>query len=239
MYFMDICIKIAKMNHFYKFELYLLHCTLTDGMMTSSPFRILIMSDNIKSKKILPLLLPPSTITVRNVPHEVDAAITAQAKLAGKSKSDYVQEFLAATFGDLIGNFIRTSELVALMDREMARMMDATLSENRFDAGETLAGHREFCRILGILSETDLQRIMMAGVPLLSVRARQLQGLTRLSQGASLYAALLAEAATRDEKTQLVLYRSLFHMMEEDHFLRETGEFRAAMRLPPLTRDDF
>jgi hypothetical protein len=33
-----------------------------------------------------------------------------------------VQEFLTATFGDLIGNFIRTSELVALMDQEMARM---------------------------------------------------------------------------------------------------------------------
>lgn len=61
-------------------------------------------------------------ITVRNVPHEVDAAITEQTKLAGESKSDYVQEFLTAHFGDLIGNFIRTSELVALMDREMARM---------------------------------------------------------------------------------------------------------------------
>ena len=179
------------------------------------------------------------TLTVRNIPTGVDEAITEQAKRAGRSKSDYLQEFLVATFGDLIGNFIRTSELVALMDREMAQMMSATLSENRFDAGETLAGHREFCRILGILSETDLQRIMMAGVPLLSVRARQLQGLTRLSQGASLYAALLAEAATRDEKTQLALYRSLFHMMDEEHFLREAGEFRAAMRLPPLEREGF
>ena len=76
-----------------------------------------------------------------------------------------------ATFGNFIGNFIRTSELVALMDREMACMMDALLSENRFDAGETLAGHHEYCHILGILSDADLQRIMMAGVAHLSVRA--------------------------------------------------------------------
>ncbi|MGP2462819.1 hypothetical protein [Pantoea ananatis] len=197
------------------------------------------MSDSIKSKKILPLLLPPSTLTVRNVPHEVDAAITEQAKLAGKSKSDYVQEFLTAHFGDLVGNFIRTSELVALMDREMARMMDVTLREDSYDAGLTLDGHRDFCRVLGILNEADLQRIMMAGVPLLSVRARQLQGLTKIAQGSSLYAALLVEAASRDEKTLLNLHRALFHMMDEEDFLREAGEFRAAMRLPPLEREDF
>lgn len=179
------------------------------------------------------------TLTVRNIPSAVDEAITEQARKAGRSKSDFLQEFLVATFGDLIGNFIRTSELVALMDREMARMMDAELRESPYDAGLTLDGHREFCRILGILSEADLQRIMMAGVPHLSARARQLEGLTRLSQGASLYAALLAEAATRDEKTLLSLYRSQFHMMSEEGFLEEAEEFRAAMRLPPLEREDF
>ncbi|MBS5775276.1 MAG: hypothetical protein KHW84_19885 [Enterobacter cloacae] len=179
------------------------------------------------------------TLTVRNIPSAVDEAITEQARKAGRSKSDFLQEFLVATFGDLIGNFIRTSELVALMDREMARMMDAELRESPYDAGLTLDGHREFCRILGILNEADLQRIMMAGVPHLSVRARQLEGLTRLPQGASLYAALLAEAATRDEKTLLTLYRSQFHMMSEKGFLEEAEEFRAAMRLPPLEREDF
>lgn len=179
------------------------------------------------------------TLTVRNIPSAVDEAITEQARKAGRSKSDFLQEFLVATFGDLIGNFIRTSELVALMDREMARMMDAELKESPYDAGLTLDGHREFCRILGILSEADLQRIMMAGVPHLSVRARQLEGLTRLSQGASLYAALLVEAATRDEKTLLTLYRSQFHMMSEEGFLEEAEEFRAAMRLPLLEREDF
>lgn len=179
------------------------------------------------------------TLTVRSIPAEVDLAITDQAKLAGRSKSDYLQEFLVATFGDLIGNFIRTSELVTLMDREMARMMGTELKENTYNTGLTLDGHREFCRVLGILSEAELQRIMMGGVPYLSIRAQQLQGAPHLSRGASLYAALLAEAATRDEKTQLALYRSLFHMMNEEHFMRELAEFRTAMRLPPLPREEF
>ena len=102
------------------------------------------------------------------------------------------------------------------MDREMARMMDAELRESPYDSGLTLDSHREFCRILGILSEADLQRIMMAGVPHLSVRARQLEGLTLLT-----------------------LYRSQFHIMSEEGFLEEAEQFRAAMRLPPLERADF
>lgn len=55
-----------------------------------------------------------------------------------------------------------------------------------------------------------------------------------LSQAASLYAALLAESTTRDEKTLLTLYRSQFHMMSEEGFLEEAEEFRAAMRRLPL-----
>lgn len=179
------------------------------------------------------------TLTVRNIPPEVDSAITEQAKRTGRSKSDYLQEFLVATFGDLIGNFIRTSELVGLMDREMARMMGAELSESPHDAGLTLSGHREFCRVLAILNDDELQRIMMAGVPLLSVRAQQLQGVPRISPGASLYAALLAEGASRDIRTLRELHRALFHMMDEAEFLNEAEAFRNAMRLPPLEDENF
>lgn len=192
------------------------------------------MSDSIKSKKILPLLLPPSTITVRNVPHEVDAAITEQAKLAGKSKSDYVQEFLTAHFGDLIGNFIRTSELVALMDREMARMTGTELSDNLYDLEMTQAGHREFCRILEIKNEEDLQRMMLFGMPLLEVRAKQLKGVKYMARGNSLYAAMLADAVSRDEDTVLALHRSLFSLMPEEAFQTMADELRRAMRMKPF-----
>jgi hypothetical protein len=133
-----------------------------------------------KSKDLSELF---NTITVRNVPADVDEAITRQAKAAGKSKSDFVQEFLTATFGDLIGNFIRTSELVALMDLEMARMAGTVLSEHVYDLEMTQAGHREFCRILGINSNDDLQRIMLAGMPYLQIRAGQLKGTDSLARG--------------------------------------------------------
>ncbi|EPD7454714.1 hypothetical protein ACSHJO_004944 [Escherichia coli] len=53
------------------------------------------------------------TLTVRNVPSDVDAMITMQARIAGKSKSDFLNAFLTLSFGDLLGNFIRTSELVS------------------------------------------------------------------------------------------------------------------------------
>jgi hypothetical protein len=154
-----------------------------------------------------------NTITVRNVPADVDEAITSQAKAAGKSKSDFVQEFLTATFGDLIGNFIRTSDLVALMDQEMARMAGTVLSEHVYDLDMTQAGHREFCRILGIKNNDDLQRIMLAGMPYLEIRAGQLRGIDSLARGNSLYAALLVNAASRDEETLLALHRSLFNMI--------------------------
>ncbi|NIG16203.1 hypothetical protein [Pantoea sp. Cy-640] len=192
------------------------------------------MSDSIKSKKILPLLLPPSTITVRNVPHQVDAAITEQAKLAGKSKSDYVQEFLTAHFNDLIGNFIRTSELVALMDREMARMAGTELSDNLYDLAMTQAGHREFCRILGIKDEEDLQRMMLFGMPLLEVRVKQLKGVKYLARGNSLYAAMLASAVSRDADTAMALHRSLFSLMPDESFQAMADELRRAMRMKPF-----
>jgi len=67
-------------------------------------------------------------LTVRNVPAEVDTAIVLQARALGRSKSELVQELLSATFGDPIDNFIRTSELVALMDREMEKVTGLPLS---------------------------------------------------------------------------------------------------------------
>jgi hypothetical protein len=97
-----------------------------------------------------------ATLTVRHIPMDVDAAITAQARAAGKSKSDFIQEFLSASFGDLIGNFSRSSELVALMDRELSTVTGLPLTENWYDAGRTLAENREYCRLLQIRSEADL-----------------------------------------------------------------------------------
>ena len=67
------------------------------------------------------------TLTVRNMPIDVDMEITEQARATGKSKSDFVKEFLSASFGDLIGNFMRGNGLVALMDKDVATMMNAEI----------------------------------------------------------------------------------------------------------------
>lgn len=68
-------------------------------------------------------------MTLRKIPADVYAAITEQARLTGKSKNDLVLELLTATFGDLLGNFERTSELVALMDKEVARLTEQSRPE--------------------------------------------------------------------------------------------------------------
>lgn len=198
------------------------------------------MSDSIKSKKKLPLLLPPSTITVRNVPHEVDAAITEQAKLAGKSKSDYVQEFLTAHFGDLIGNFIRSSPLVRLMDREVEKLTGARLSEGWFYL-HSPAENTAYCRIFGITSTEQLQTIMMAGMDpaLLALRADTHRYADVIPHGISLYFALFVEAARRAEMQLLGdMHRVLFFRISEQQFLDEINALRKVMRLDALVPED-
>ncbi len=41
-----------------------------------------------------------ATLTVRNIPLDVDAMITVQASIAGKSKSDFLKELLTQEFQD-------------------------------------------------------------------------------------------------------------------------------------------
>lgn len=141
------------------------------------------------------------TLTVRNMPSDVDTEITEQARAADKSKSDFVKEFLSASFGDLIGNFMRGNGLVALMDKDVATMMHAALADYWYDSAQTLAENRVWCRLLGIYKQEDLQTIMRKGVPLLELRASLLPGITHIPHGSSLAFALFIEAARRDLAT--------------------------------------
>lgn len=181
-----------------------------------------------------------STLTVRHIPTDVDVAITAQAKAAGKSKSDYIQEFLSASFGDLIGNFSRTSELVALMDRELSTVTGLPLTQNWYDAGRTLVENREYCRLLDIRSEGDLQRIMMAAVPWLSMRIHQIDtGIPLLPRGISLTCALFIEAAGRELPALNVFRRHLFWYIEEEQFIADVNAIRQARLLPAVQWPEF
>lgn len=175
-----------------------------------------------------------STLTVRNIPADVDAAITAQAKAAGKSKSDFIQGFLSSTFGDIIGNFSRTSELVALMDRELSGATGLPLTENWYDGGHSLTENREYCRLLEIHSEEDLQRIMLSAVPWLTRRVRQLDtGIPMLPHGISMTCALFIEAASRDYQLLDAFHRHLFWYVPEEKFRADVDEIRKARLMPP------
>lgn len=179
-------------------------------------------------------------LTIRNVSANVDEAIASQARAHGRSKSEFVQELLTATFGDPVGNFIRTSELVALMDRELARVTGLPLSDAWTDGGMTLSESREFCRLLGILSADDLQRIMMAAVPWLHLRARQLgMGIPLLPQGVSLSCALFIELAGLEYRALLPVRRSLYFLTDEARFWEQVDEIREARMLSPLERASF
>lgn len=179
------------------------------------------------------------TLTVRNMPFDVDMEITEQAKLAGKSKSDFVKEFLSASFGDLIGNFMRSNGLVALMDKDVAKMMNSGLSDYWFDSAQTLAENRTWCRLLGIFKQEDLQRIMRDGVPLLELRAAQLRDIPHIPHGTSLVFALFIEAARRDLSTLINVHQALFLLQKEEDFLDMVDQIREALRLPPTERPVF
>lgn len=76
------------------------------------------------------------------MPADVDFVITEQAKVTGKSKSDFIKECLSASFGDLNGNFMRGNNLIALMDKDVATMMNAALADYWYDSTRTLAKNR-------------------------------------------------------------------------------------------------
>lgn len=176
-------------------------------------------------------------MTLRKIPADVDAAITEQARLMGKSKNDLVLELLTATFGDLLGNFVRTSELVALMDREVARLTDRDIMSQSFESDLVPLYNREYCRVLALNNEDDLKRVMMANIPYLELRSKQLRFnlVPFLPKGISMTMALFCEVAGRDGLTIAQFYTSLWFILEQDQYYREINEIRAAKSLLPIT----
>lgn len=176
-------------------------------------------------------------MTLRKIPADIDAAITDQARLTGKSKNDLVLELLTSTFGDLLGNFVRSSELVALMDKEVARLTDREMMSQNFESNLTPIYNREYCRILALKNEDDLKRVMMNNIPYLELRSKQLRfGMVPfLPKGISLTMALFCEVAGRDGLTIEQFYTSLWFVVEREQYYREINEIRAAKSLLPVT----
>lgn len=110
-------------------------------------------------------------------------------------------------------------------------------------ANHTLAENREYCRLLNIRSEAYLQRIMMAGVPRLSLRVQQLDagdaGIPLMPQVISLTCALFIEAVTGDRGQLAFFCRHLFCYQDEAQFWREVDTISAARLLPALDHPAF
>ena len=147
-------------------------------------------------------------------------------------------ELLTATFGDLLGNFVRTSELVALMDKEVARLTEREITSQSFESDLVPIYNREYCRILELNNEDDLKRIMMNNIPYLELRARQLRYgmIPFLPKGISMIMALFCEVAGRDGLTIAQFYTSLWFVIGQEEYYKEINEIRIVKSLLPNNR---
>ncbi|EJK8997427.1 hypothetical protein NLW63_002102 [Salmonella enterica] len=90
----------------------------------------------------------------------------------------------------------------------------ANASAYWYDVGHTLADNRDYYRLLDIRSEGNLQCIMMAFMPWLSLQVHQINtGIPLLQQRSALTYALFIEAADR-ELPALNVFRRLRYFMK-------------------------
>lgn len=177
-----------------------------------------------------------ATLTVRNIPLDVDAMITVQASRAGKSKSDFLKEFLTQEFQDLIQNFSRTSPLVTLMDEELGKQFGVKIAEHWFENEMIIANNRRYKALLKLVTHDDLQQIMMRNMPFLQLRARQVlhSQFAYIPRGLSLTFSLFNEIAGRDAKTIGQAFREIFYLVGADKFYSDINVIRAEMKLEPV-----
>ncbi|MGW9796695.1 hypothetical protein [Serratia sp. 121840015-1] len=179
-----------------------------------------------------------ATLTVRNIPDDVDDMITKQARSAGKSKSDFLKEFLTAEFQDLLKNFSRTSPLVSLMDEELGKQSGVTVAEHWFENDMIAVTNHKYKAILKLTTPDDLQQIMMKNMPYLQLRARQVlhSKFAYVPRGLSLTFSLFSEIASRDEDTIHRAFSEIFYLIGADKYYQDINEIRSVMKLEPVEK---
>lgn len=177
-----------------------------------------------------------ATLTVRNIPLDVDAMITVQASIAGKSKSDFLKEFLTQEFQDLIKNFARTSQLVTLMDQELGKQVGVRVADHWFENDMITGINLKYKAILNLTTHDDLQQLMMKNMPYLQLRAGQVlhKHFAYIPRGLSLTFSLFNEIASRDPATINRAYNEIFYLVGEEKFYLDINAIRAEMKLEPV-----
>ena len=177
-----------------------------------------------------------ATLTVRNIPLDVDAMITLQASLTGKSNSDFLKELLTQEFQDLIKNFSRTSPLVSLMDQELGKQVSVRVAEHWYENDMITRCNLKYKSLLGLITHDDLQQIMMKNMPYLQLRAGQVlhSHFAYIPRGMSLTFSLFNEIASRDPGTINQAYREILSPIGEVKFYQDINEIRTEMKLLPV-----
>lgn len=177
-----------------------------------------------------------ATLTVRNIPLDVDGMITLHASALGKSKSDFVKELLTQEFQDLIKNFSRTSPLVSLMDKELGKKVGVKVAEHWYENDMITASNLKYKTLLKLSTHDDLQHIMMRNMPYLQLRAEQVlhSGFAYIPRGLSLTFSLFNEIASRDTKTINSVYSEIFYLVGADKFYNNINAIRTEMKLDPV-----
>ncbi|EDH2826653.1 hypothetical protein GC738_23390 [Salmonella enterica] len=177
-----------------------------------------------------------ATLTVRNIPLDVDAMITMQASIVGKSKSDFLKEFLTQEFQDLIKNFSRTSPLVSLMDEELGKQFSIKVAEHWFENDMITGTNLQYKALLKLATHDDLQQIMMRNMPYLQLRASQVlhSQFAYIPRGLSLTFSLFNEIASRDANLIARVFDEIFYLVGAEKFYSDINAIRVEMKLEPV-----
>ncbi|EJY9248126.1 hypothetical protein OHR01_002823 [Salmonella enterica] len=177
-----------------------------------------------------------ATLTVRNIPLDVDAMITMQASIVGKSKSDFLKEFLTQEFQDLIKNFSRTSPLVSLMDEELGKQFSIKVAEHWFENDMITGTNLQYKALLKLATHDDLQQIMMRNMPYLQLRASQVlhSQFAYIPRGLSLTFSLFNEIASRDAHLIARVFDEIFYLVGAEKFYSDINAIRVEMKLEPV-----
>jgi len=177
-----------------------------------------------------------ATLTVRNIPLDVDAMITVQASIAGKSKSDFLKELLTQEFQDLIKNFSRTSPLVSLMDEELGKQFGIKVAEHWFENDMITGNNLKYKALLKLTTHDDLQQLMMRNMPYLHLRASQVlhSQFAYVPRGLSLTFSLFNEIAGRDAKLIDRVFHEVFYPVGAEKFYADINAIRAEKKLEPV-----
>lgn len=179
--------------------------------------------------------------TVRNVPADIDKAISAISFMEGKSKNTLLLDLLEREFSNPISLYGRKSALVKAMDEDVCHSNNVKLIDSWYENEHIIMMEFKYKDLLEINSEDELDIIFKQNIPFIDLRAKQLlrrdsDSYSRLPRGISLTFALFVEISRRDEETIRLIKNKIFYPTQT--FIKDINEFREIFKLHLLEESD-